>query len=438
MKHSNNSYNGRNNQAENRQSQRIYKLERDIEEAIEDFDDYIARIAEDFNETPPIVHSTVFNVKEAEDKVYHDMRSFTSGNYESERAQNIKLYQLEHRVKELENRESLPRQLTHKILNGYPIPSNTYIPHDDRDDKRWEDYYNAGFTGAQRKQNDRMTEMELTLERIMIELEIVQETVEKVKFLSIYNNMMDNNLELLEKSITLGASLADIDTRDGKNALERAWDLNNLKKHPGLMDLILENSDAELVNAHFSNEKSPLRRAVDEDNPDMVRTLCTLGADINEGNGLSDTTLKPTLLHSAIANDSPEVIKALLENGANPNIAITGASYAQNTTSWVYRTCCGGLGVTPLHTAVQKYINISRGYSESSASYYQENTMEIMKALVRNGANPNATDSNNITPLQMLQDASLSSIAVIISQEYKAASTYRHANRNTHSEHMRR
>lgn len=78
-----------------------------------------------------------------------------------------------------------------------------------------------------------------------------------------------------------------------------------------------------------------------------------------------------TLLHYAVLDGDEELVKFLLENGANPNIQ---SNINKNT---------------PLH------IN-------SSIGSQKEKTINIMRLLLENGANPNIQDEKGWTPLMEL------------------------------------
>ena len=67
-----NSYHGRDNYSEHLQQQRMSDLEWNIERAIQDFDNFTARVARNFNEQPPVVRSEVFNLVQAEAKAYQE------------------------------------------------------------------------------------------------------------------------------------------------------------------------------------------------------------------------------------------------------------------------------------------------------------------------------------------------------------------------------
>ncbi len=407
-----NSYNGRDNYDEHRQQQRMSDLEWNIERAIQNFDDFTARVAGNFGERAPVVHSEVFNLAAAEARAYNETSWFVSGSYYSERNQNTKLCQLEYKAGELAKREFLPRNLVDRHLPGYRVPPNDYNTEANRNGKAWGDWINGGF-GSQRTQNDRMTMMELTLNRVNAEFAIVQNhTAAKI-----YNSMIGGQQNQVENLLKCGASLTYIDFHDDKNALERAWDSND----PRLMELVIEYGNADVANARFSDGRRPLRRAVDEDNAQTINELCRLGADITAGRGMSNICAKPTLLHTTADSGDLEVARALLANGANPNVAIQDGSYIQNTTSWLYRTCCGGIsGTTPLHIAAKKYIDMTRGVVGLAGDHREGNAVEMMRELTRNGANPEIKDVKGVTPVKMLQDAGFGDIARTITQDYSA------------------
>ena len=185
-----------------------------------------------------------------------------------------------------------------------------------------------------------------------------------------------------------------------------------------------------------------MRRAVDEGNTNTIDILCRLGADISAGRGLSNISAKPTLLHLAADNMSLHVTRALLENGANPNVAIQDGSYLQNTASWLYRTGCSGIsGTTPLHTAAKKYIEIARANPGLAEDLREQNLADIMRELVQKGANVQITDPNGFTPIKMLQDAGFSDLAGELSQVHRRPpqnAVHRYVNRNPGEQDMQR
>ena len=86
--------------------------------------------------------------------------------------------------------------------------------------------------------------MELTLNSINAELRTVQNhTAGKL-----YDSMRAAQYEQVENFLKSGASLTYIDSRDNKNALERAWDLNDVR----LMPLIMNNGTGAVANDTIS------------------------------------------------------------------------------------------------------------------------------------------------------------------------------------------
>ncbi|KAF3393739.1 putative ankyrin repeat protein [Penicillium rolfsii] len=144
------------------------------------------------------------------------------------------------------------------------------------------------------------------------------------------------------------------------------------------------------------NDRTPLHYAAENGHQDVVKLLLDKGADSN----IKDNYRSLTPLHYAVENGNWEVLKLLLEYGANPNIEGNGF-YNQ----------------TPLYDAVEKdnqemvKLLLDKGadpnimgksfFSRTALHYAVENGyLEMVKLLLNKGADPQIQDSyRGLTPL---------------------------------------
>jgi ankyrin repeat protein len=124
-------------------------------------------------------------------------------------------------------------------------------------------------------------------------------------------------------------------------------------------------SESQQIPQSYPREQdiTTLRGAVADNRPDIVKMLLENGANVNERN----STTGNTPLHLAIIRNSPDIIKMLLENGANVN--------ERNP-----------VGNTPLHL---------------SAIYKGKSRPEISKLLLQKGADMTLTRNDGRTPLDI-------------------------------------
>jgi ankyrin repeat protein len=107
--------------------------------------------------------------------------------------------------------------------------------------------------------------------------------------------------------------------------------------------------------------------AAREGHMDVARELVAAGADLNTVNAAD----KMSPLVSAILNGHLDVAKFLLDSGANPNLATT-------------------TGVTPLYATIDAQWPERTWYPPPSLSEQKTKHLELLKALLDRGADPNA------------------------------------------------
>jgi ankyrin repeat protein len=125
------------------------------------------------------------------------------------------------------------------------------------------------------------------------------------------------------------------------------------------------------VNREASGQ-TPLGAAVYNRHPEIVRLLLDHGADVNGGD---PSERGPAILIEAAQAGDSKIVKLLLEHGANPNAR--GGTFG------------GSKGVfhqTPLLVAI-------------SGGFIGNERFEVVKMLLKSGADPNA-EVNGMTPLR--------------------------------------
>jgi len=112
---------------------------------------------------------------------------------------------------------------------------------------------------------------------------------------------------------------------------------------------------------------SALHFAAREGNIDAVRELVAAGADVN----VVAVTDKMSVMTTAIINGYFDIAKFLLDHGADPNLATTG-------------------GLAPLFATIDQGWAARTWYPAASSEQEKTTHLELMKALLEKGANPNA------------------------------------------------
>uniref|UniRef100_A0ABD2XIN3 Uncharacterized protein n=1 Tax=Trichogramma kaykai TaxID=54128 RepID=A0ABD2XIN3_9HYME len=113
-----------------------------------------------------------------------------------------------------------------------------------------------------------------------------------------------------------------------------------------------------------------------------------------------------TPLHGAAINNKPKVVKLLLKNGSNPNLANKN-------------------GETPLHNICKrvriKEVSVTL-LRTPSVLIDLKNRMKAAKSLLRRGANPNLVDKNGSTPLLILCNSVLENVDYLEDTKLRSAS----------------
>ena len=169
------------------------------------------------------------------------------------------------------------------------------------------------------------------------------------------------NVDTVKSLLAHGADANAKENSRGQTAL--MWAV--AEKHPEVARVLIDRGAD--VRAHSTNGFTPLLFAAQQGDLDAARMLLEAGANVNEAAPEEGSTL-------VVATHSGHEALALflLEKGADPNAA-------------------DAYGITALHYAMLKGLaRVSGVRPISGAGYlYRPNMPELVKALLRHGANPN-------------------------------------------------
>jgi ankyrin repeat protein len=171
------------------------------------------------------------------------------------------------------------------------------------------------------------------------------------------------NAEVVKLLLVQGADVNRRETRRGQTAL--MWAVE--QKHLQVARVLIEHRAD--VHARSRGGFTPLLFAAQQGDLDSVRALLAAGVDVNETSPQWGSALV-----AATARGHQKLSLFLLEEGADPNAA-------------------DGSGVTALHYAVLRGLAVIASVPAHlgvNAPLYRPNMMELVKALLARGANPNA------------------------------------------------
>ena len=173
------------------------------------------------------------------------------------------------------------------------------------------------------------------------------------------------SLDAVKALLAGGADVNAKDHREGDTAL--MWAV--AKDHTSIARVLLEHKAD--VHARTSGGFTPLLFAAQQGDADSAQMILNAGADINQATPDGDT---PLLIASASGHEAFSIF--LLEHGANPNLADSN-------------------GIVPLHYAIMEGLaevanGISMGGHGGAPYLNRPNMVELAKALLAHGADPNA------------------------------------------------
>jgi uncharacterized protein len=175
------------------------------------------------------------------------------------------------------------------------------------------------------------------------------------------------NLESVRSLLAHGANVNGKESRRGQTAL--MWAV--AEKHPDVARLLIERGAD--VHARSNSGFTPLLFAAQQGDLETARSLLAAGANVNEA-----TPQDGNALVVASASGHQALSLFLLEKGADPNVA-------------------DGNGLTALHYAFLKgFATVTSVKPYYLTTYlFRPNMLELAKALLAHGANPNARIAKN-------------------------------------------
>ena len=177
------------------------------------------------------------------------------------------------------------------------------------------------------------------------------------------------NVEVVKLLLAHGAEVNGWETRREQTAL--MWAVE--QKRPQIARALIEHGAD--VHARSKRGFTPLLFAAQQGDLDSVRVLLASGVDVNETSSEWGSALV-----AAAARGHEELSLFLLEEGADPNVA-------------------DGFGISALHYAVLKGFAVFSSIPAHlgiNAHYHRPSMMELAKALLARGANPNVRTGKNL------------------------------------------
>ncbi len=200
----------------------------------------------------------------------------------------------------------------------------------------------------------------------------------------------------------------------GESALIRAA----TKGDVAIAKLLIEKG--ALVNSPSTSFETPLIAASERSSPEMISLLVQAGADVNmvkkAGRGNSNIIIVYSPLKAAAEYGNLEAMKLLLDLGADTNlkgpnddaaihVAINGHFIEDTHINALKLMLEKGANInergyqakTPLHLAAEGMLLYRHGQEEP---FYRPVDLKIVEFIINNGADINAKDDNDLTPIQ--------------------------------------
>ena len=177
--------------------------------------------------------------------------------------------------------------------------------------------------------------------------------------------------------------------------------------HTAIVQFLLEHEHAAYVNARDKRDSTPLHKASENGNLNVMQLLLSRGADVNVFDHLGDTPL-----HKALRFQRFDAVKFLVEGGADVNVWDKS-----NSTPLHEASESGNLDVIQLLLSLGADVNVLDHRGDSAlhkASRYQK--LDAVDFLVNGGADVNVRDKSDSTPLhEASESGNLNVIQLLLS-----------------------
>ena len=203
-------------------------------------------------------------------------------------------------------------------------------------------------------------------------------------------------LPLLELLLDKGACINAIDD-DGMSAIDHSNQLESLLVAHPVTDFL--RSRGAVPDRGAGGLVGSLRRAVRENDVDLVKALLRKNIDLNHLGANPNTTI----LMEAAKSGQKEIVEALLENGANPNVKTVMGDYDPNLGKTALFFAVQGGHAEVVGTIIEKKAKVDAktkdGRTPLMFAVLEPNRLEAARILLAAGANPNVKTVDGLTPL---------------------------------------